>query len=320
MEYNILVVTPDPTIRKRYGQILLSSPPAPGVSYVVNTANSLGAAQVQMLRDPTDLVIVVLAGNDNELFNFVRMARDVYPAMPLLVLYDQSVKAAQVEPLCETVTHLARYPLKADALLATVGSLLGLERADDDDDPAAEEDEHPTDRLEAQASELKPLLDSLRRETRANLVIYADNVGHIIAQRGDDTDIDIAPLASLISGSFVNSQELGRMLHDTDTIHLSVHEGHHYDVYSANVGHTGLIALFFDKRFVQPKLGYVWLQMKRAAERLRMFGLTTSGDVPLSEYFASTLTNEFDRLFGSELDSSSVGEPGDTRQHTRRIG
>ena len=110
-------------------------------------------------------------------------------------------------------------------------------------------------------------------------------------------------LTSLIAGGFVNSVELGRVLRDPDTIHLSVHEGAHFDIYSTNVGNSRLIALIFNKQAAEPKLGMVWLLLKRASAQLaRMNIAEQAADQTLSAELTTSLNEEFDRLFGSELD------------------
>jgi hypothetical protein len=146
------------------------------------------------------------------------------------------------------------------------------------------------------------LLDVLRRQAQAQLLLYTDHLGNTISQRGDAGDLDLDALTSLIAGGFGNSLELGRALHDPETRHLSVLEGQLYDVYATNAGSDRLLALVFAKRFVEPKLGFVWLLLKRGATQLSQMRIVEGslGDMLCSELSAS-LNSEFDRLFGDDL-------------------
>ncbi|NJN18622.1 MAG: hypothetical protein HC822_21390 [Oscillochloris sp.] len=277
--------------------MLVAAPPAVGVSYKINATGSSAAAQLQATRQPHHLLIATLRVGGAYL-QLVTHLRELYPDIRI-ILIDFGAQQAEVIAAQQLTTFLI---LAADAdtkLVPTVARSLGLAAAHHTAPEPEPVNEHPP----ATIADLQMVLDVTRRQARAELVLFADNVGNIVAQRGDATDVDVPALTSLITGTFVNSIEMAKVLRDRETLHLSVHEGERYDVYSTNVGTDRLIALMFDKNLAQPRLGMVWLLMKRAAEQLRKMHLVEkSMDAMLSETLSESLNNEFDRLFGSELE------------------
>ncbi len=97
------------------------------------------------------------------------------------------------------------------------------------------------------------------------------------------------------------------MLRDPDTRHLTLLEGKHFDIYSTNVGNQRLLTLIFPKAFVEPKLGFVWLQIRRAAIQLSQMRIVEGnlGQMMAAE-LSSSLESEFDRLFADNLHDASV--------------
>ena len=162
-------------------------------------------------------------------------------------------------------------------------------------------------RAEHDAGQVGALLDEIRHEAYAELALYTDTVGYIIDQQGETRGIDISAVTSLVAGGFINAVELGRALQDPDTQHFSVHEGRHYNVYSINVGSDWLLTLVFNKHLTPPKIGVVMLLMKRGAERLNhLRSIASVDDRTIDPLFSLSLSTEFDRVFGRELQTVLV--------------
>lgn len=304
-EFRILLIESDATTRRRYAEALIAVPPGPGIAYRIITVGSAGAAQLQAARQRFHLIIAPLRGrhSDEEL---VERISELYRSdIKLLLLRDQSTSETNLELVKRLRATLVDHSIDDSELRGVVAMVLGLATTYH---PTAPEVATPAEEAQQRAIATLPdiqlLLDVLRHESHATLALFADNIGHIIAQRGDDTDIDVPVLASLIAGSFINSVELGRMLQDADTLHISVHEGRAYDVYSANVGHDRVLVLLFDKERSRPRHGYVWLVMKRGAEQLQRMKTSQSAahvDEAMSRQLTDSIIDEFDRLFGGEL-------------------
>lgn len=298
MEYRILIVAEDAALRRRYAEALIGAPPAVGVAYKITTTGSAAAAQLQATRQPFHLLIAsARAGGEG--LGLVGRLHGLYPEMALLLIDDGSLSRSELGEVVRLGARVVEPALADAGVCRVVAELLGLARPVGRAGTGAD----PADRPPATLADVQLLLDVMRRQARAQVGLFGDNIGHVVAQCGDPSGIELPSLTSLIAGGFVNSVELGRVLRDPETIHLSVHEGAHYDIYSTNVGSSRLIALVFDKQIAEPRLGMVWLLMKRAAEQLaRMNVVEQAVDEMLSEELSRSLNREFDRLFGNELD------------------
>lgn len=260
----------------------------------ISTAHSVAAVRLQTSRLCPSLFIAPLTSDG------LALAHRLYErsaTMQVLFLYGPGVTSNTIE----AVHNLGWVALSSTTDLAQIarraGVLLGLYEAE----PCLDRHDE-TPRSVATLGDVQLLLDGLRRQTHAQLVLYTDHIGNLVIQRGDAGDLDLVALTSLIAGGFGNSLELGRALHDTETRHLNVLEGQIYDVYATNAGNDRLLALVFAKKFVEVKLGYVWLLLKRCAAQLSEIHLAegTLGDLLCVELGAS-LNSEFDRLFGDHL-------------------
>jgi CheY-like chemotaxis protein len=296
MEYRILIVAEDAPLRHRYAEALIAAPPAAGVGYKITTTGSAAAAQLQATRQPFNLMIAAVQASGDGLSLAARL-HELYPAMRLILAGNGLAKSLQHEAAA-LGARLVERDVPAAALCGAVAEQLGLVR------PAcAVAGPEAAGRPPATLADVQLLLDVMRRQARAQVGFYGDSIGNVIAQCGDLTGVDVPSLTSLIAGGFVNSVELGRVLRDPETIHLSVHEGAYFDIYSTNVGSSRLIALLFDKQIAEPRLGMVWLLMKRAAEQLRRMNVVEQAvEDMLSDELSASLNREFDRLFGNELD------------------
>lgn len=278
MEYRILIVSEDATERGRYAETLISLPPAENVSYQIATVGSVAAAQLQATRQRFDLVIVALSQHDDGLQLSSRL-RELFPSMRLLLLCEQGITKSQLKTARLIRASVAESTIDPNSLRAIVSDMLGtsgMQQEAEQEHKAntngvAPNPPKPSGGLAADVLQpfFDPFLDELRRQTNAQIAIIADKVGHILGQNGEDKDVDVTSIAAIIVRSVSESLKLGHVLRDPETIHLTVHEGKYYDVYSANVGNDRFLALFFNKEFTSPKLGLVWLVMKRSAEKFR---------------------------------------------------
>jgi hypothetical protein len=241
---------------------------AQGDTIAISTARSVAAVRLQTAHQSPNLLLAALT-NDS-----LTLARRIYERSPhtkVLFLYDTRVSAEIIAASREL-------------------GWLALEQA--------------TDRPAATLGDVQLLLDVLRRQTHAQLVLYTDHLGNLITQRGNAEALDVVALTSLIAGGFGNALELGRAMHDPEARHLNVLEGEIHDVYATNMGNNRLLALVFDKKFVEPKLGFVWLLLKRGAAQLSQMRIVEGnlGDMLCTE-LSDSLNSEFDRIFGEDLTS-----------------
>jgi CheY-like chemotaxis protein len=285
MEYRILIVSENPADRSRYAETLLSQPPSKQVSYHIATVGSVAAAQLQATRQRFDLVIVALSQQDDGL-DLSQRLKDLFPDIRLLLLCEQGVTKSQLKTARLIRASVAESTIEANSLRAIVSDILGASiLAQQFENPPAQTAQKGNKTAQPGAHDaaptttpatlpnvvqpfLQPFLEELRRHTKAQIAIYTDKNGRIIGKDGNDREVDIGAIATVIAHSANDFESLEKLLGDPDTIHLSVHEGKQYDVYSANVKGDRFLSLFFNKSFVSPKLGFIWLMMKRSAEQL----------------------------------------------------
>lgn len=290
--YRIAIIEPDQTSGHAWANALRLAAAQHGHHLTVVHARSATATELQLARQPCDLLISPLG---DEYLTLMRRLRTRWPHTRILLTHGPHASAGIIHEARLAGYGLAVQPLNPETLIGMVGSILGLALGSN---TVVLDDGRPI----ATVADVQLLLDVLRRETRAQLALFTDYLGNTIAKRGEEDNLDLSSVTSLIAGSFVNSLELGRALRDPNTRHLSVLEGQHFDMYATNAGKQRLLALIFDKAFVAPQLGYVWLQIKRSANQLNDMRLIHSspGDDFAADLNAS-LNNEFDRLFGDSL-------------------
>ena len=269
---------------------------AQGDTIAISTARSVAAVRLQTAHQSPNLLLAALT---NESLTLARRIYERSPHTKVLFLYDTKVSSDLIAASRELGWLALEQATDSAQLARQAGALIGI-------CPAESSYIQPTDtqRPAATLGDVQLLLDVLRRQTHAQLVLYTDHLGNLITQRGNAEALDVVALTSLIAGGFGNALELGRAMHDPEARHLNVLEGEIHDVYATNMGSNRLLALVFDKKFVEPKLGFVWLLLKRGAAQLSQMRIVEGnlGDMLCTE-LSDSLNSEFDRIFGEDLTS-----------------
>lgn len=176
-------------------------------------------------------------------------------------------------------------------------------------------------------------LKELYIEIGALSVVLVDTMGQIIAQVGDSRELDITTVVSLLAASFSTTSEMSRRLREKRrTFNLTYHEGQEYDVYASNVASGLFLIMIFDRGTYVPRIGTVWLCLKRSIQDLRRIAVETDPTKPketLAPDFAESLREKLDSLFqdespapvkGDKLDRSQVKDlthrPAESQQKT----
>jgi hypothetical protein len=155
-------------------------------------------------------------------------------------------------------------------------------------------------------------LKELYVETGAVSVVMVDVMGQILSQVGDAEELDTTTVVSLLAASFATTSEMSRRLRERRrTFNLTFHEGERYDIYASNITSGLFLVIIFDRREYTPKIGMVWLFMKRSIQDLLRIAAETETTRPretLATDFAESLSQELDNVF-QETPSSSDPEP-----------
>jgi predicted regulator of Ras-like GTPase activity (Roadblock/LC7/MglB family) len=151
--------------------------------------------------------------------------------------------------------------------------------------------------LEAITRRLRELLV----EADAMAVVMVDTMGQIIAEAGSAAGLDVTTIVSLLAASFATTSEMSRRLRETRrTFNLTYHEGERYDIYASNIGSGLFLVLIFDREMYAPKIGMVWLYIKRSIQDLLRIVAETRTTRPreaVASDFAASLRKELDSVF-----------------------
>lgn len=144
-------------------------------------------------------------------------------------------------------------------------------------------------------------LMELQIDADAAAVVLVDLMGQIIARAGNVRELDITTIVSLLAASFATTSEMSRQLQETRrTFNLTFHEGQRYDIYSSNIGSALFLVLVFDRDIYAPKIGMVWLYIKRSIQDVLRIVAQTEATRPketLATDFAESLSEELDVVF-----------------------
>lgn len=147
-------------------------------------------------------------------------------------------------------------------------------------------------------------------DSDAIAVLLVDTLGQIVAESGDPGAMDVNTIVSLLAASFATTSEMSRQLRETKrTFNLTFHEGERYDIYASNIARGLFMVLIFDREIYAPKIGMVWLYMKRSIQDLLRIAAETEVGKP-----RETLTSDFARSLSKELDSLFDRKPTDASE------
>jgi DNA-binding NarL/FixJ family response regulator len=289
MQGTTLIVDPDPIARIRFADALRHD-------YQIIEVDTAETARLIALRMPLALALVGIAGEEG--FDLLRALRNLDRRVGLVLLRNSGFTATQVQLILQMSARVTKRDSSGEELRSVVRDAI----------PHSEPEPRvvrPATQALPIVSDLatQPLIDQLRLASQAYLVIFTDYLGNLVMQSGDPNGHDISAIASLVASSFVSSVELGQMVNEPETLHLSVHEGRVCDIYSVNCGRQRLLSLIINKIDVQPKLGYIWMLMKRVSQQLTALAQQSADNRPSQsvDQLSTSLNDEFDRIFGGEL-------------------
>jgi predicted regulator of Ras-like GTPase activity (Roadblock/LC7/MglB family) len=114
-------------------------------------------------------------------------------------------------------------------------------------------------------------LESFRRMVGAKDVLLVDIVGHVVERAGPAGDFTPDVVGILLANGMAAANEMASGL-EQGGMSIFFHEGSKFDLYAATVGADNILAMIFDRGRGNPRIGTVYLHLKRAAEDLiRLF-------------------------------------------------
>ncbi|MBN2257818.1 MAG: roadblock/LC7 domain-containing protein [Anaerolineaceae bacterium] len=112
---------------------------------------------------------------------------------------------------------------------------------------------------------IEKTLKELQHNTNARCIMVCNQDGRVIVQQGETENIAVDSLASLVSGSIISLEEVGRIFNDPTVINLAFREGAKVDLYVMNIGQRLMLIMIQDKSMISPKIGTVWFYARHAA-------------------------------------------------------
>jgi predicted regulator of Ras-like GTPase activity (Roadblock/LC7/MglB family) len=146
---------------------------------------------------------------------------------------------------------------------------------------------------------IKALLNTLRMDASAKIVLLVDKNGQQIADAGDVDLIDTTSLASLTAGNVAATDGLAKLIGEKE-FSILFHEGRKDNIHISIVGQRLILVVIFDER---SSLGLVRLRVRKASAELERVlhemeaKATEAGAVETVSPFAEITDEDIDALF-----------------------
>ncbi len=149
--------------------------------------------------------------------------------------------------------------------------------------------EQDIDRLDSE-------IDAFLELSKARCVMLIDRDGHLVTRRGEPMKTSIEAVSALIAGSFAATQEMARLLGETE-FSILFHQGQRDSIQLQLIGERTLMGTLFDER---TNLGMVRFYAQETADRLgEIFDEIGAENrtAELSDDFSSGAEDALDQLF-----------------------
>lgn len=133
---------------------------------------------------------------------------------------------------------------------------------------------------ETDARQLSDYLETFRAAAGAMDVLLVDVAGHLIEERGTPDSYDPSIVSVLLASGMAAAVEMAQVLERAGGTSIFLHEGAKYDLYAATISEDVVLALVFDRGQGNPRIGTVYLRLKRAIEDLRHLLLGEAAPAP----------------------------------------
>jgi len=117
----------------------------------------------------------------------------------------------------------------------------------------------------AQHQEIERLLTKLHGQILAYFILLTDITGQVVTSRGNQEDMDLVALGSLVAGDLAASHEIARLTHQYQADQLVFREGTTVNTFTCEVGfHLALLV----QASTDTPLGWARVLIRRAAKEL----------------------------------------------------
>ncbi len=276
-----------------------------GGDYEVEICYSADDALIRLRHEKYDLVITDLRMPGSSGLELIRHVREISPETRTVLITAFGSPEVEEQTKKLATTYVTK-PFSLRDFIATVHNILS-------------EDEQDMDgrRLlvlgEEAVSAIAAVLNKLRDDLGASLIMFSDLSGRTVAEAGSlpGAGVDLGAINALLGSSMAAATEMASLLQEGETLDLYFHEGDRYDIYAAAVGDEMLLSVFFDRTVATSRIGIVWLYMKRTiselSEKLTYAVADESGDGEIDYSLANVLGDALERALGADQ-SPEIGE------------
>jgi predicted regulator of Ras-like GTPase activity (Roadblock/LC7/MglB family) len=195
----------------------------------------------------------ILAENNFELFSHILSNQD--KNVKVIATYYGDPDALKFDPLPAPSLAISK-PIDQRNLAAILEQLMGADAVNKTDENSLTDETF---------KQVETELKELRRSTNARCIVVSNQDGRVLVQEGDTENITVDGLATLVSGSIITLEEVGKMFNDPTIINLAFREGIKSDLYVLNIGQRLMLIIIQDKSMISPKIGTVWFYTRQAA-------------------------------------------------------
>jgi len=167
--------------------------------------------------------------------------------------------------------------------------------------------------VDDELGDLSRHLNELRAEVGAEYVIVLAANGQTLAESGNPGRVERAALNALLCSGMAASGEIARAFSEPHAYDLHYFDGQHSEIYVRKLNENVLLALILELHADSPRMGAVWLALKRTLERVRekasRYEAQLSARLPadIAQSVRIDLDGELDRALGV-LDGQGAGE------------
>lgn len=150
-----------------------------------------------------------------------------------------------------------------------------------------------------QQEALEVILNDLFNQISASFILLADITGQPISSRGDQSQVNIVAVASLVAGDLAASQEIARLTGVYEECQMVLREGRNIHTYIIEVGHHMALMVQISK---ETPLGWARILIQRKAQNLADVIANASGNQSEVLPDLQLGQNDLSDLFSDALD------------------
>ena len=146
------------------------------------------------------------------------------------------------------------------------------------------------------------VLEEITAKAAASLVLVTTHTGHFVASNGGRAGMDIAALGSLIAADLAASQQIARLIDETEAYQMVLREGDRINMFVSEAGPALVLLVVVPS--AEP-VGWVRILVREGSRKLAAIAQTSLE--PIAEPEDAAPEGELADLIGNALDKLWTG-------------